>query len=383
MQGMMQTPQLLISTLIDHAAQNHSDGEVVSRASDGSITQLTYAQIAKRSKQLANALQRLELRCGDRVGTLAWNTHRHLELYYGVSGSGLVNHTINPRLFFDQIVYIIGHARNRVIFFDLSFIDLVEKLAPKCKFVEHWIGLCSEGEADRIAGIDKASCYEAMLAAESDGFEWPQFDENTAASLCYTSGSTGDPKGVLYSHRSTVLHSYAAAMRDTFGLSANDVVLPASSMYHANAWGVPYAATLTGSKLVLPGQLLDGANLCELIDAEGVTVSCGVPTIWLGVLQHLEKTGRTLRSLNRIVIGGSSCPPALITTLRERYRIDVNQLWGMTETSPLGTVNHLKTKHALLSASEKETMRAKQGRIVYGVQLKIVETPDASFHAMA
>ena len=372
MQGLMQNQPLLISTLIDHAARTSGATEIVSRTSATAITRTNWSEVSARSKRLANALLGAGIGLGDRVGTLAWNTHRHLELYYGVSGIGAVCHTINPRLFFEQILYIVRHAENRVIFFDLSFVDLIEKLAPECPFVEHWVALCDASDVPQIKGIPIVLSYEQVLAAASDQLAWPTFDENTASSLCYTSGTTGNPKGVLYSHRSTVLHAYASAMSDTFGLSQRDVILPGSSMYHASAWGIPYGATLAGAKLVLPGQQLDGERLCELMEREGVTVSSGVPTIWLGVLQYLEKTGKQRLSLQRLIIAGSACPPALITMFRERHGVEVNQMWGMTETSPLGTMNHLLPKHAALNEAAKDEIRAKQGRPVYGLEMKII-----------
>ena len=372
MQGLMQTQPLLISSLIAHAARTSGATEIVSRVSADKFVRTNWAEVNVRSKRLANVLRGAGVGIGDRVGTLAWNTHRHLELYYGVSGIGAVCHTINPRLFFEQILFIVTHAQDAVVFFDLSFVDIVERLAPQCPFVEHWVALCGPDEVPQIKGIATVHSYEAALAGVSDVFEWPVFDENTASSLCYTSGTTGNPKGVLYSHRSTVLHAYASCMVDTFGISQKDVILPASSMYHASAWGVPYGATLAGAKMVLPGQQLDGQRLSDLIEAEGVTLSSGVPTIWLGVMQHLEKTGGRLVTLKRLIVAGSACPPALITNFRERHGVEVNQMWGMTETSPLGAMNHLLPKHAGLSEAFKDETRVKQGRPVYGIEMKII-----------
>jgi acyl-CoA synthetase (AMP-forming)/AMP-acid ligase II len=370
--GLMQDRPLLISSLITHAACNHGDSEIVSRLGDGKIIRTDYGKTELRSRKLAQALKSLEVSSGDRVGTLAWNTHRHLELYYGISGSGAICHTVNPRLFFEQIVFICNHAEDKVIFFDLSFVELAEKLAPLCPSIKTWIALCEPGELPKGVALPGLQSYEDLIAAQDGAYEWPLFDENTASSLCYTSGTTGDPKGVLYSHRSTILHSYAAAMPDCFNLSARDVIIPASSMYHANAWGVPYAATLVGAKLVLPGSRLDGASIIDLIATEGATVSFGVPTIWSGVAQTLEKTSTQIPSLKRLVIGGAACPLALMVAFRERHGVEVSHLWGMTETSPLGTVNVLKPKHDGLPVSEKNMLRSKQGRIVYGVELEIV-----------
>jgi fatty-acyl-CoA synthase len=378
MQGLMQGQPLLIATLIDHAARTSAATEVVSRTSVHAITRTNWGEVNARSKRLANALIGAGLVGGDRVATLAWNTHRHLELYYGVSGIGAICHTINPRLFFEQILYIVRHAQNRVVFFDLSFVDIVARLVPECPFVEHWVALCESKDVPTIAGIGQVVSYEAVLAGASELPAWPTFDENTASALCYTSGTTGNPKGVLYSHRSTVLHAYASAMVDTFALSQRDVILPGSSMYHASAWGIPYGATAVGAKLVLPGQQLDGQNLYELIEREQVTVSSGVPTIWLGVLQHLERTGQKLTSLKRIIIAGSACPKALITAFREQHGVEIVQMWGMTETSPLGTMNHLLARHHVLDDAAKDEIRAKQGRAVYGLEMKIVDDADQS-----
>jgi len=372
MQGLMQTQPLLISSLIAHAARTSGQTQIVSRVAADKFVRTNWAEVHARSKRLANMLIGAGIQPGDRIGTLAWNTHRHLELYYGVAGIGAVCHTINPRLFFEQIQYIVTHAQNRIVFFDVSFTDIVERLVPLCPFVEHWVALCEASEVPQIKGLATVYSYEAALATMSETLEWPVFDENAASGLCYTSGTTGNPKGVLYSHRSTVLHAYASCMADTFGLSQKDIILPASSMYHASAWGVPYGATLAGAKVVLPGQQLDGQRLTDLIEAEGVTFSSGVPTIWLGVLQHLEKTGGKLSTLKRLIVAGSACPPALITQFRERHGVEVNQMWGMTETSPLGTMNHLLLKHAALDEASKDEIRAKQGRPVYGIEMKII-----------
>ena len=372
MRGRMQNRQLLISTLIEHAASNHGGTEIVSRVHDGSIFRYTYREAAKRSKQLAQALAKLGLDFGDRVGTLAWNTHRHVEIYYGVSGSGLVCHTVNPRLFFEQIRYIVDHAEDKVMFFDLSFASLVEQLASQAPSVKYWVALCTQDELPAL-DVPNLVAYETLIATEDGTLEWPSFAEDTASSLCYTSGTTGDPKGVLYSHRSTILHAYASCVPDNFNLSARDVLLPGSSMYHANAWGLPYAATLVGARMVLAGSKLDGASLHELIEAEGVTVSCGVPTIWLGYAQHLEAKREQPRTLKRLIIGGAACPPALIELFEREHGVTVTQLWGMTETSPLGVVNTPLPKHDGLSGAALAELRGKQGRIAYGVELDIVD----------
>ncbi len=372
MNGLMQERPLLISELIEYAARWHADTPVVSRQSDGSVLQFDYRAIARRSRQLAHALATLGLPVGASIGTLAWNTHRHLELYYAVSGSGMVCHTINPRLFYEQIAYIANHGNDQAMFFDASFIDIALRLARDCPAIRHWIVLGGERELAAAQQLPAVLAYESLIAAASAQFHWPPFPEQTAASLCYTSGTTGDPKGVLYSHRSTVLHAYAIALPDAFGVSASDTLLPASSMYHANGWAAPYMATLTGAKLVLPGAQLDGENLCNLIESEGVTLSCGVPTVWLGLAQYLEKTGRRLSTLKRLVIGGAAVPTSLAREYRERHGVEVRQLWGMTETSPLGTTAAFKGKHQHLEPAQLEAVRASQGRPVFGIDLRIV-----------
>ena len=372
MNGLMQERPLLISELIEYAARWHADTPVVSRQSDGSVLQFDYRAIARRSRQLAHALATLGLPVGASIGTLAWNTHRHLELYYAVSGSGMVCHTINPRLFYEQIAYIANHGNDQAMFFDASFIDIALRLARDCPAIRHWIVLGGERELAAAQQLPAVLAYESLIAAASAQFHWPPFPEQTAASLCYTSGTTGDPKGVLYSHRSTVLHAYAIALPDAFGVSASDTLLPASSMYHANGWAVPYTATLTGARLVLPGSQLDGESLYNLIESERVTLSCGVPTVWLGLAQYLEKTGRRLSTLKRLVIGGAAVPTSLAREFRERHSVEIRQLWGMTETSPLGTAAAFKSKHRHLEPAQLETVSASQGRPICGIDLRIV-----------
>ncbi len=374
--GLMQDRQLLISSLIDHAADCHGDTAIVSREADGSLHATDWRGVAERSRRLAGALGRLGVKAGDRVATLAWNTHRHLELYYGITGSAAVCHTVNPRLFFDQIVYIVRHAEDSVLFFDESFAELVVRLQREVPQIRHWVLLGprrSTPELETIAGL---LFYEELVAAEDGSYAWAEADERHAASLCYTSGTTGDPKGVLYSHRSTVLHAYAACLPDSFCISARDVLLPASSMYHANAWGVPYAAAVAGARLVLPGARLDPASLHALIGDQGVTHGFGVPTIWAAFAQHLEAQGLQLAALRRLVIGGAACPPALAETFT-RLGVEVRQLWGMTETSPLGVVGVPKAGQEGLQGAALATFRAQQGRIVFGVQLKIEDESGA------
>jgi fatty-acyl-CoA synthase len=373
MLGLMQSRPLLISTLIEYAGKNHPDTPVISKLPDGRIVATDYRQTEARCKRLANALLKMGVRKGDRIATLAWNTHRHLELYYGVSGIGAICHTINPRLFIDQIIYICRHAEDTTMFFDLTFLDIVQKLVVECPSIKTWVALCDQNELPADARVPGLISYEQFIGNETADLVWPSFDENTASSLCYTSGTTGNPKGVLYSHRSQVLHSYAAAAPDCFNLSARDVILPGSSMYHANAWGVIYAATLVGAKLVLPGSRLDGESLTNLIEAERVSWSSGVPTIWSAVALYLESSKRKIDSLQRLIIGGAACPLSLCKVFGEKFGVEVRQIWGMTETSPLGVVNTFKSKHDALGENERDDVLSKQGRIVYGVQLEIVD----------
>ncbi|MFD2785431.1 3-(methylthio)propionyl-CoA ligase [Hymenobacter rubripertinctus] len=373
MLGLMMHEPLRIAGLLEHAEKWHADTEIVSRLPEGLIHRSTYAELGRRSRQLANALARLGIGSGDRVGTLAWNTHRHLELYYAVSGSGAVCHTINPRLFPEQIAYIIGHAQDRVVFFDLTFLPLVEKLAAHCPGVEAWVLMSDRAHLSESPALPDLRCYEDLLAAETDQYQWPVFDENTASSLCYTSGTTAEPKGVLYSHRSTLLHSFAAALPDCFNCSAQDVILPVVPMFHVNAWGIPYLAPMLGCKLVLPGPGLDAASLYELFETEGVTFSAGVPTIWLGLLTFMREKNLRFSTLHQTVVGGAACPPALFRAFADELGVTIRHAWGMTETSPLGTVSVLKPQQLSLSDEEQFALRTKQGRVIFGVDMKIVD----------
>jgi len=374
MQGHMMPTPLLIAGLLEHAAHWHADTEIVSRPAEGGpLHRYTYARAHDRARQLAHALQKMGITTGDRVGTLAWNTHRHFELYYGVSGLGAVCHTINPRLFFEQLVYIINHAQDRLLFFDLTFLPLVEKLAPHCPTVERWILLTDTAHLPAASSLPNLNAYEPLLAAESADFVWPSFDENTASSLCYTSGTTDEPKGVLYSHRSTLLHSYAASLPDCFNCGARDVILPVVPMFHVNAWGIPYLAPLNGCKLVLPGPGLDAASLFELFEGEGVTFSAGVPTIWFGLLQFMRAGGRRFSTLRKMIVGGASCPPALLRAFDEELGVEIRHAWGMSETSPLGTISTLKAKHLDLPGEAQFFLKIKQGRVIYGVDMKITD----------
>jgi len=367
MRGLMSEQPLLVSMLIKHAARFHGDVEIVSRLVDGGVHRYTYADAERGSRKLARALLRLGIGPGDRVGTLAWNNYRHFELYYGVSGIGAVCHTINPRLFDEQIVYIVNHAQDRLLFIETSFIPLVERLRPRlpadCRFI-----LLEPAQTT----LPVIATYDELVAAETEaGFVWSAFDEWSASALCYTSGTTGKPKGVLYSHRSTVLHAYGASLPDAIPVSSRDTVCPVVPMFHACAWSVPYVAALNGTKLVLPGPRLDGASLYQLFEAEGVTMSLGVPTVWLGFEAHLAATGARPSTLRRVLSGGAAVPPSLIEAF-DRRGIAVTQGWGMTEMSPLGTTAVLKAKHAGLDGAAQLAIRSMQGRPVFGVEMKII-----------
>ena len=373
MLGLMQNQPLLISSLVAFADRHHGDGEIVSRRVEGDIHRTNYQQVAARARQVANALDGWGLAFSDRVATLAWNGYRHLELYYGVSGSGRVLHTINPRLHPAQIAWITQHAEDRVLCFDATFLPLVQAIHAQCPTVQHWVMLCDADKLPADTGIPNLVSYEAWIAAASSAYQWPTFDENTASSLCYTSGTTGDPKGVLYSHRSTTLHAYAAALPDAMDLSARDAVLAVVPMFHVNAWGIPYSAALTGCKLVFPGPAMDGPSIYNLIESEKVTFAAGVPTVWQMLLGHMQPAGLRFSSLQRTVIGGSACPPAMVRAFQHDYGVEVLHAWGMTELSPLGTLCTLKNKHLLLPKEEQLAMRLKQGRALFGVDMKVVD----------
>ncbi|MBM3503357.1 MAG: long-chain-fatty-acid--CoA ligase [Alphaproteobacteria bacterium] len=372
MRGQMMDRPLMISSLIEYAALYHGDQEIVTRTIEGPIHRYGYRDALARSKRLANALQRLGVGRGDRVATLAWNSQRHLELYFGVSGLGAVLHTINPRLFPDQIAYIANHAEDVYLFVDLTFLPLIEALAPKLKSIKAFV-ILTDAEHMPPSRLERTLCYETLLAEASADFVWPEFDEAAASSLCYTSGTTGNPKGVIYSHRSTVLHSWGACMPDALDLSSSEVILPVVPMFHANAWGLAYAAPMCGAKLVFPGAKLDGASLLELIERERVTLLAGVPTVWLALLGHLAETKKGLGAVRSIVIGGAAAPRSMIDTFQRQYGVNVLHAWGMTEMSPLGVVNRLLPKHAVASNEQRLDVQVKQGRALYGVELKIVD----------
>ena len=373
MLGLMQDQPLSISSLIEFAERHHGDGEIVSRRVEGDIHRSTWAEIARRARQVARALDGDALAAGDRVATLAWNGYRHLELYYGVSGSQRVLHTVNPRLHPDQIAWIVNHAEDQILCFDLTFLPLVQAVHARCPTVRRWIALCDADRLPADSGVPGLASYEDWMGGQRDDYAWPTFDENAASSMCYTSGTTGNPKAALYSHRSSVLHAYAAALPDVMGLSARDAVLPVVPMFHVNAWGLPYSAALTGCKLVFPGPALDGKSIYELIESERVTFAAGVPTVWQMLLGHMKPGGLRFSTLQRTVIGGSACPPAMIHAFQQDYGVDVLHAWGMTEMSPLGTLCTLKNKHLALPAEQQDAIRLKQGRAIYGVDMKIVE----------
>lgn len=370
--GQMMNMPLMISSLLVHAARHAADTEIVSKRVEGDVHRYTYRDAELRARKLAQALARLGCGAGDRVGTLAWNGYRHFEIYYGSSGSELVCHTINPRLFPEQIAWIVNDAADRVLCFDLSFVPLVEKLAPTLGSVQHYVLMTDRAHMPAQTTIPNLRCYEDLVEAEDGRYAWPEFDENTASSICYTSGTTGHPKGAVYSHRSTLLHTYGLSLPDGMGVGGKDVILPVVPMFHVNAWGVPYAAPMIGAKLVFPGPHLDGKSLHELLEGEQVTFSAGVPTVWLGLINHMKANGLKFTSLKRTVIGGSACPPAMMKTLENDFGIEVIHAWGMTEMSPLGTLSRLKAKHAALSPDEQHHILEKQGKVIFGVDMAVI-----------
>jgi 3-(methylthio)propionyl---CoA ligase len=375
MNGLMMQQPLLISSLLTHAERHHGEQEIVSRRVEGDVHRTTYRELAARSRRMANVLAALGIGFGDRVATLAWNGYRHMELYYAVSGSGAVLHTLNPRLHPDEVVWLADHAEDQVLFFDLSFLPLIEAVAERVKTIKAFVAMTDRAHMPAPSATSKVPnllCYEELMSGAGGEFDWPEFDENTAATLCYTSGTTGNPKGALYSHRSTVLHTYAAALPDTFSCSARDTILPVVPMFHVNAWGLPYVGCMVGAKLVFPGPWLDGRSVHDLMESEGVTLAAGVPTIWQGLLSHVEANSLKFRTMRRTIIGGAACPPAMMRALQDRYDVQVLHAWGMTEMSPLGTVCALKPGHERLSPQERMVVQAKQGRGVFGVDLKIV-----------
>ena len=373
MHGLMMDSPLLTSSLIVYAARHHGDTEIVSRSVEGPIHRYTYAEAEARARRLARALLALGVGESDRIATVAWNGYRHIELYFGVSGLGAVCHTINPRLFADQLAYIVNHAEDRYVFLDPSFVGLLEGLHERLPGVEGFV-IMTDAEHMPETSLPNVLCYETLIAAQDEGFDWPRLDENLASALCYTSGTTGNPKGTLYSHRSTVLHSFSCCTADhPLAVSCREVVLPVVPMFHVQAWGIPYAAAMAGAKLVLPGPRLDGEGLHELLQAERVTITAGVPTIWLGLLDYLAKTGKTLDHLDSLVVGGSAAPLSMIEAFEEDHGVEVIHAWGMTEISPVGTTGRLKRKFLDLSRAEQRKIKVTQGRTLYGVETKIAD----------
>jgi fatty-acyl-CoA synthase len=375
MLGLMQRQPLMISSALRHAARHHGGTEIVSKDTDGTIHHTTWGEIERRARRLVRALMALGIGAHDRVGTLAWNDARHLEIYYAAPGMQAICHTINPRLHPDDITYIINDAADRIVFADTSFATLIATIAPNiARSVGAVVMLTDRAHMPNIAlpaGVHLL-CHDDLLAAADDDYTWPSFDENTASSLCYTSGTTGRPKGVLYSHRSTLLHGYAVNMADVLALRAVDRVLPVVPMFHVNAWGIPYAAAMAGSALVMPGRHLDGASLATLMNQERVTMAAGVPTVWLGLLSHLRSSGARLATVRRIVTGGSACPPLLIEAFEAEYGVTVEHAWGMTELSPIGTYNQPKPAQVGLDAAARVQHGLKQGRSLFGTDMKIV-----------
>ncbi len=371
--GQMMSQPLLISSIIAFAARHYGASEIVSRRVEGDIHRYTYRDCERRSRRMARALERLGVTMGQRVATLAWNGYRHMELYYAVSGSGAVLHTVNPRLHPDQIAYILNHAQDQYLFFDLTFLPIAEAIAAQCETVKGFVLMSDRAHMPKDTPIPGLLCYEELVDDSADDYAWPLFDENSAAALCYTSGTTGNPKGALYSHRSTVLHAYASALPNALNVAASDVVLPVVPMFHVNAWGLPYSVLLAGAKMVYPGAAMDGKSLYELFEAEGVTLSAGVPTVWLGLLNHALQNGLEFSTFRRTVIGGSACPPAMMDTLIDKFGVQVIHAWGMTEMSPLGTTGSLLAKHHALPPEQRRKVLQKQGHAIYGVDMKIVD----------
>ncbi len=373
MNGLMQDKPLLISSLLEHAERYSAGVEVVSRRVEGDIHRYTWADVAQRSRQLAMVLDDWDLPAGSRVASIAWNGYRHLELYYGISGSQRVLHTINPRLHASQVAWMLEHAEDEVVFFDASFIDLVRTLQPLVRRVRHWVLLGDQAALERLEDMPEVVSYESLLAKHSGQYAWPQFDELAASSLCYTSGTTGNPKGALYSHRSTVLHSMILSTPSALGIGPQDVVMPVVPMFHVNGWGTPYCTAMAGCKLVLPGPALDGQSVYELIEQESVTLALGVPTVWQMLLDHVDARQGSFSSLRKTTIGGAACSPSMQKHFEDRYGVEVIHAWGMTEMSPLGTASALMAEHSSLSREEQQRLRLKQGRPVFGIDLRIVD----------
>ncbi len=372
MLGLMQDWPLLVSKIIDHAATYHGDREIVSRTTEGPIHRYTYKDLHSRARQLAKRLEADGIKLGDTVATLAWNNARHMEVWYGIMGLGAVCHTVNPRLFPEQIIYILNHAEDKFLFVDLTFVPLVEAVADKLSYLQKVIIMTDAGHMPETR-LANAICYEDWLAEADDDYTWPEFDENTAAGLCYTSGTTGNPKGVMYSHRSNVLHAMLANSADILALTSRDAILPVVPMFHANAWAIAFAAPMAGAKLVMPGPKMDGESIYELLDGEKVTTTAAVPTVWLMLLNYLEETGKELPHMNQVIIGGSACPPSMIDAFENKYGVEVFHAWGMTETSPIGSLGRLKANSADLPWKDRLAIKSKQGRPPFTVEMKITD----------
>ena len=375
MLGLMQDWPLLCHRIIDHAAINHSERPIVTRSVEGPIYATTYADIRKRALRVSQRLEKDGIRLGDRVATLAWNTWRHLEAWYGIMGVGAIYHTVNPRLFPDQIVWIINHAEDRVMLVDLTFVPLLEKLVDKLPIIERYVVLTDNAHMPQTS-LRNAVPYEEWIAEVDGDFAWKSFDENTAAGMCYTSGTTGNPKGVLYSHRSNVLHGLMANNFDMKGYSSRDVVMPVVPMFHANCWAMAFAAPIAGASIVMPGAKLDGESVFELLDRYKITCTAAVPTVWLMLLQHLEATGGKLPHLKKVVIGGSACPRAIAKTFQDVYGVEVIHAWGMTEMSPLGTMCTFKPEYAERGGEERLDIQQRQGHSPFMVEMKITDDAD-------
>jgi acyl-CoA synthetase (AMP-forming)/AMP-acid ligase II len=369
MRGLIMDRPLLISDLLRHADANSGDREIVTRTVEGPIHRYTYTDAHTRARQLANALSALDVRLGDRIATLAWNTARHFEVYYAVSGIGAITHTLNPRLHPSQLTYIVNHAEDSWIFVDLNLVPQIEAVEQDLTALKGVVIMTDRAHMPETT-LANALCYEELVDSASDDLDWPTFDENTASSLCYTSGTTGNPKGALYSHRSTILHAYASALPDVLHMGESEVILPVVPMFHVNAWGIPYGATMVGAKLIFPGAALDGASVHELLHDEGVTMTAGVPTVWLNLLNHWRETETRVPSLKRVIIGGSACPESMIRAFQDEFGAEVRHAWGMTEMSPLGTVSI--PKPSMEDPGQRLRQQVKQGRAVYGVQMRIV-----------
>ena len=372
MLGLMQDWSLLLHRIIDHAANFHGERKVISRSIEGPIHTTDYRQVRARALKVSQRLSKDGIKLGDRVATLAWNTWRHLEAWYGIVGIGAIYHTVNPRLFPDQVIWIINHAEDRVMMTDLTFVPFLEKIADKLPTIERYILLTDAAHMPKTT-LKNAVAYEDWIAEADGDFKWASFDENTAAGMCYTSGTTGHPKGVLYSHRSNVLHAYIAALPDSKGICSRDVVMPVVPMFHANCWSLAFSTPMVGATMVMPGAKMDGASIYELLDTFKVSFTAAVPTVWLMLLQDLEKTGRRLPHLKRVVIGGSACPRAMTKAFQEKYGVEVVHAWGMTEMSPLGSLCTMKPEYASLEGDARLNVQMKQGHPPFGVDMKITD----------